>query len=458
MRSFPQLARGGLAVAFLLSAADIARGQETSFDSRMLCRQAIADWTARERVDPAPFHIRPVVAATLAPDAEKPTRAELALGLARTSGVLLAGETEAVDGGFAYPGPSEKPARTEPFASLLVRRPFGPVALLADVTFGKTSHTRELALAGRLGGVLLTMGRLGLWPGNGCSSGLVLSGRGRVDGLGIDTPWIGLPILGRLSLSASLGTIPEAATGNRRPFFSVLRAVWPASEHLVFTATRAMLFGGRATSVPVTFRTVGLMLLGVTDVEGKDSDFENQVASVGASLRTRIAGAPVRFHAEYGVDDYGLAFLRVPAAVLGVEVVPSASDRTRTFGAEVVWIAPSARDYPEWYRHGALAWGWTDEGVPLGHDLAGEGWGLRLGTFSGSTLDGYAADLFVTRRGGENLLARDGPGWGVEASLDGRRRVGTLSDGTVLFELRARGGGLEHHRFFAVSASGIYRF
>jgi hypothetical protein len=332
------------------------------------------------------------------------------------------------------------------------------VALLADVTFGRSSHTRDLAVAARLGEVLLTVGRGGLWSGNGCSSGLVLSGRGRVDGVGIDTPWIGLPILGRLSFSASFGTIPEAASGNRRPFFSVLRAVWPASDHLILSVTRAMLFGGSATSVPVTFRTVGLMLLGVTDVEAKDSDFENQVASVGASLRTRIAGAPVRFHAEYGVDDYGLAFLRVPAAVLGLEVVPSASDRTRTYGAEVVWIAPSARDYPQWYRHGALAWGWTDEGVLLGHDLAGEGWGLRLSTLSGSAVGEYAADLFLTRRGGENLLAPDGPGWGVEASLDGRRNVGTLSDGTVLIELRARGGGIAHHRFFAVSASGIYRF
>jgi hypothetical protein len=202
------------------------------------------------------------------------------------------------------------------------------------------------------------------------------------------------------------------------------------------------------------------MLLGVTDVEAKDSDFENQVASIGASLRTDIAGVPVRFHAEYGVDDFGWAFLRVPAAALGVEVaaVPSSSGRTRTFGAEVVWIAPSARDYPEWYRHGALAWGWTDEGVPLGHDLAGEGWGLRLSTLSGSAFDGYAADLFLTRRGGENLLAPAGPGWGVEASLDGRQRVGTLADGTILFELGARGGAIAHHGFFAVSASGVYRF
>jgi hypothetical protein len=276
--------------------------------------------------------------------------------------------------------------------------------------------------------------------------------------VGIDTPWWTIPVLGRMSFSTSFGSIREASSDNRRPFFTVLRAVWAFGDDLRLGATRGLLFGGRATSVPVTLRTVGLMLLGVTDIEGKDSDFENQLASLDVSYRTRVAGSPVRFHAEYGTDDSGLAFLRVPGLSLGAEVAHTRDEQVGTLGTELVWIAPSAKGHPEWYRHGALAWGWTDQGLPLGHELAGEGWGLALRAYRGSSGSDQAARLLLARRGDENLLAPPGAGWGIEVRIEGTKGLGAGGGGPLRVGWRLEAARLGHHDFALASATAIYRF
>ncbi|HZD05185.1 MAG TPA: capsule assembly Wzi family protein, partial [Longimicrobiales bacterium] len=238
----------------------------------------------------------------------------------------------------------------------------------------------------------------------------------------------------------------------------VLRAVWALGADWRVGVTRGLIFGGRATSVPVTFRTVGLMLLGLTDVPAKDSDFENQVASLDVSWRTAVSGTPLRLHLEYGVDDSGWAFVYVPAVTLGGEVLRPGEDGFHTLGARIVWIAPSTGSYPEWYRHGALAWGWTDRGVLLGHELGGEGWGLSLDAFRSSGSGEYGVRLLVSRRGEENLLAPPGAGWGVESRLEGRTVLWSRSPGALLAGWRLAAGALPHQRYLAGALSAAYRF
>lgn len=443
----------------LLAAEGGAQGHAGRLDVRASCYRALAEWTTDRRADPSPFHVRPAVAALLGPGADPSrTRTEVGLGGRTDRGVLRAGESVPTDEGFRYPGPTSVPDRRRVRLGLLVREKAGPFALVGDASLGGGLEVPVAQVALRLRSVVVSGGREGPWSGHGCSSGLVASGRGRADGVGLDTPWFDLPLLGPLSASAFFGTLPEASSDNPRPFFLVQRAVWPLGDDVRLGLTRAAIFGGEETTVPVTPRTVGLMLLGITDVEGKDSDFENQVASMDLSWRIPAGASAIRLHMEYAADDFALAFLRVPALSLGGEVVTPRDDGIRGLGAELTWMAPSSGSFPEWYRHGALAWGWTDRGVLLGHDLGGEGWGLRVEGFAASGAGEITADLLVARRGGENLLAPDARGWGVEARTEGRWGVGAWAGGRVLVGWHLEAGRLGTHHVLRAGLSAIHRF
>lgn len=441
-----------------LSAQDVS--WPGRWDARAACHRALAGWTLGRARDARPFHLRPVVDGLLASRGDTvPGRIDTGIGFGGRSGVLRAGETVPSEDGFRYPGPEAQHRRPGPFASLLVRRRAGRLAVLADVAAGDDVELAAGGLAVRLGrSLVLSAGREALWPGSDCSDGLVLSGRGKADGVGLDTPWWHLPVLGTLSLSTFLGTLREASSDNRRPFFTVLRVVWAAGDDVRVGLTRGAIFGGRATSVPVTLRTVGLMLLGFSDVPGKDSDFENQVASLDVSWRTVVSGRPLRLHMEYGVDDSGWAFIHVPAISLGAELLVPEEEGFRTMGTQLVWIAPSTGSYPEWYRHGALAWGWTDRGVLLGHELGGEGWGLLLDGFRSAEDGEYGARLLVSRRGEENLLAPAAAGWGIEGRIEGTRVLGRPSRGSLLAGGRLAAGALGHQRYLAGEVLVAYRF
>ncbi|HSR40954.1 MAG TPA: hypothetical protein VLL48_02250, partial [Longimicrobiales bacterium] len=141
----------------------------------------------------------------------------------------------------------------------------------------------------------------------------------------------------------------------------------------------------------------------------------------------------------------------------GAWVTPTRTG-VRSLGSGLVWIAPSSRTYPEWYRHGALAWGWTDRGVPLGHDLGGEGWGLRITGFEARGEDEMEARLLVTRRGDENLLAPAARGWGVELRSEGRVGLGAWGNGRVQAAWHLEIGRLGGHGVVAAGLSALYRF
>jgi hypothetical protein len=185
-------------------------------------------------------------------------------------------------------------------------------------------------------------------------------------------------------------------------------------ESVVIGMSRAVIFGGSATTVPVTPRTIAFLLAGLTDAPGKDSDFENQVAAVDLRVRGRLAGRPWLATLEYAADDSGRAFLVVPGlrGTASVAVRPGGP----WLGVEGVRVERSDNGHPPWYRHGALAWGWTDQGLPLGSPLGGHGWAALatvLATTPGSVVQGA---LGVVHRGSENLFSSGRSHTGVRTS------------------------------------------
>ncbi len=308
----------------------------------------------------------------------------------------------------------------------LARRHF---AAAADIgTDGRAVRVHTLGLAVERGALLAFAGALTPRTGPSCGGGVVLAGTSAmVDGEGslygvelLATPVFRLPLLGETGLGIQLGFLREAGPGNRRPLFHAMRVETHPAGDLVIGFNRAVIFGGSETTVPITFRTVGLMLIGITDTGAKDSDFENQVASVDARWRGSALRRPLLVTAEYGADDSGYAFLRVPGMRLTGEWAWSPFGSGWS-GISLVHLAEPRATYPPWYRHGALAWGWTDRGWPLGTFLGGAGTAALITYRREGARVSVALGAGAVRRGADNLFAPDleGDGWVVEGDARG---------------------------------------
>ncbi|GMV05517.1 MAG: hypothetical protein AMXMBFR53_17950 [Gemmatimonadota bacterium] len=327
--------------------------------------------------------------------------------------------------GYAYPGPARGRRDLEGMRVVGAWGGSGWRAGADVLVDPRGAMIRALGVAVRTPSVTVYAGALPLRTGPTCQDGLVLGGKGGPAG-GVEVGTRGgirVPFLGRVHVGAQVGTLAEAGPENRRPFFHALRVELEPHPDLGLGLQRAAVFGGSASAIPVTPRTVGLMLLGLTDTRGKDSDFENQVASVDARWRTRFLGRPALLTVEAAADDSGWAFLRVPGTrVTGsVRWGPHALGWT---GFEWARLSGPTGRYPPWYRHGALAWGWTDRGTPLGSPLGGEGT-LLAATWSVEA-PGLSVRLALggASRGRANLLAAPDGDAAVWASGSVRARRG----------------------------------
>jgi hypothetical protein len=294
----------------------------------------------------------------------------------------------------------------------------GRLVAAADVAAAEGDfYVRVLALGVKAGPVAALAGALTLRSGPGCEGGLVLGAPRLAEAWGLELrqgearllPWVG-----SFQVAVQLGVLLEAGPGNRWPLFHAMRIELRPHEDWTVGLNRAVIFGGDGTGVPVTLRSMALMLIGITNDPEKSSDFENQVASLDVRWRGRLAGAPLLVTAEYGADDSGLAFLRVPGARLDAEV--ALSGRRGWVGLAGTWLAGRRAGHPPWYQHGALAWGWTDRGRPLGSPFGGQAKAL-LATYRGEwaslALESAAG---VVDRGPDNLFAPDLEGAGAHAS------------------------------------------
>jgi hypothetical protein len=156
---------------------------------------------------------------------------------------------------------------------------------------------------------------------------------------------------------------------------------------------------------------------------------------------------------EYGFDDAGGAFIRVPAFTIGARLARLPGLSTVGASAEFTHLASHCCGHPPWYQHGILAEGWSDRGVLLGHPVGGEGSEFAVslyGDFARSRLM-TEARVRLAHRGPENLLgpAFEGSAIGVDlyamASLHRNLRLVFNLSGD-----RFRNGRDRHHTWIGL--------
>lgn len=329
-------------------------------------------------------------------------------------------------------------------------RPARPMLVAVEVrdTTGRP-RVEAAYLATRLGGVNIRAGRQPLSFGMGHGGGLVLHSPPPFDGLHIDIaegfhlPWA-LRYAGRVRI-AQLVARMDRSGDIEDPWFAATRITFEPFASLTIGFQRAIILAGEGND-PVTGRRLLLALLGVTDAEGKDSDFENNVVS--GDLLWKLPGAPASVHVEWSFDDAGAAFHKVPAFIAGADwhVLPFAP--ALGIGVETVIMTPSVAAHPPWYQHIALGDGWTDAGHPLGHPLGGHGREVALVVNALHARAGTATRLFWRDRGDENLFAPDREGRSLGVGTEGRLWLA----GPVHARWRV---DAEHHTIAGWSWSGV---
>ena len=269
-------------------------------------------------------------------------------------------------------------------------------------------------------------GRRPLSFGRSRYDGIVLGPIARFDGFGIELPaGFRLPTflrhLGEVRVSQSFARMDRSGPIDN-PLFLGTRVSFAPSGAIAIGLNRAVIFGG-AGNQDITFERVFWMLLGQTDIGSKDSDFENQVVSIDFLWRPGSSGWSL--FGEYGFDDAGGAFFRVPAFTIGARLARLPGLSALSAGAEFTHLASHCCGHPPWYQHGIFAEGWSDRGVLLGHPLGGEGSELAVslrGEFARARLI-TEARFRVTHRGEENLLVPEFEGTGTGAELYAMARL-----------------------------------
>jgi hypothetical protein len=399
-----------------------------------------AERTARQRTDAAAALLAAGFQKRLHAEydtaAQRVVQARAAPGFLTESGELRAGSMQHVEGvGWRYPGPravaDERTLLLDAHASV---RPHE--AIVIGVEASRRADREELAaayVAARISGVEAWAGRRSMSVGSAARAGIVLNAA-RLDGVGISLRnGLRAGFLGTVRLDAAL------ARGQRsgdvlHPYFHAARLSFTPTPALGIGLNRALLFGGEGNE-SITPRRIALALLGFSDTQAKDSDFENQVASIDVLWRAGGSSA-VLLYGEFGVDDTGFAFLHVPGIIAGAQLGRFPALPELQLGVEVVHFQESCCSYPPWYQHGALGDGWTDRGRLLGHPLGGDGSEgvLLVRVDMPRQAANFEGRLFARERGAENLFAptHQGRSYGLTADA-------VMAFERTVFSLRAGG-------------------
>ena len=352
----------------------------------------------------------------------------LAAGWLGERGGLRAGQMEWEDGvGWVYPGPRVRPAAG---SAMLEGRLDVSVAGWLSASAqprwtGSGVDAGEAYVTLRADGANAWLGRRALALGPASGGGAVLTDAVAFDGAGVAPSGEGVRLPGPLRVLGPARPVllvarMERSGDVRRPWFTGMRLDFAPSSSFSFGFNRAALFGG-AGNEPVTPWRLLQMMIGLTDTDGKDSDFENQVASVDVALRASVARVPLLFHAEWAFDDMGFGWTNVPGVVAGIEAASLPGAPGVGVGLEHAWFDGHCCGNPPWYRHGGLGEGWTDRGVPLGHPLGGHGRETALTARVAAPARGVfvSGRAYVRHRGEENLFAPDREGGSVGGAVRG---------------------------------------
>ena len=359
---------------------------------------------------------------------------EVTGGWQASRGGLLTGTSflEDVDGS-SYSGPLAGADRSTGVARVRTEAGWGPLSVsVTAVTYGE-ARVDEAVIVGDLGPAALWLGRRRLGLGPTTRGNVVLSPVVAFDGGGVELPGgIALGPLGQLRGQFFLSRLDRSGVVGR-PWFTGARLVLAPRPWLAIGLNRAAVFGGNGNSEGVSLWNLALMSAGITSYLGKDSGFENQVASVDVWMRTRVGATPLALYGEWGFDDIGRAPLNVPGIRFGVELPAIARGHAVSLGIEHGRFAGSCCGSPPWYRHRQLGDGWAVGGVPMGHELGGAGsqWDLRVGYFDEAPALSAVLRVFTRHRGEENMYApdREGRSWGTGLAADWELRAVVVRGG-----------------------------
>jgi hypothetical protein len=349
-----------------------------------------------------------------------PVKASLESGWSAHGSQLRAGLSIPVTSGPAYQGPHAIPDDVAPAlraaASVAFLDRFVIAAELHDTT--GAARISELYAAVRVGPLHARAGRIPLRLGGATVGGdFLLNAPPPFEGGSLEMPeGFRLPNpIGRVRPTLLVARM-ERSGDIGHPWFIAARVSFSPARNFVWGLQRAILFGGEGNEA-VTPRKLIEALIGFTDTENKNTNFENQMVSGDAFWK--LPDIPVSVHASWATDDSGEAFINVPAVSIGADwhVLPFAP--SLGVGIEASYISPAKDTYPPWYQHIGLGDGWTDRGTPMGHPLGGHGRELLV------SIVGYGRDfmidgrLFVRHRGRFNLFAPDREGDSVGVDVNG---------------------------------------
>ena len=355
--------------------------------------------------------------------------ARIDLGYRSIEGDRISGQLVPREGGGSdYPGSMPAPRVNRADAAVAIDLNAGPFTIAATRNPTGDVRGRTEALYALYGTrfVEVWAGRRPLSFGRSRYDGIVLGPTARFDGFGIELPaGFRLPAflrhLGEVRVSQTFARMDRSGPIDN-PLFLGTRVIFAPSAAIAIGLNRAVIFGG-AGNQPVTFERTFWMLLGQTDIGSKDSDFENQVASIDLHWRPGSSGWSL--FGEYGFDDAGGAFFRVPAFTIGARLTRLPGLSALGAAAEFTHMTSHCCGHPPWYQHAVLAEGWSDRGVLLGHPLGGEGSELAVtlrGDFARARLI-TEARFRITHRGEENLLVPEFEGTGTGAELYAMARL-----------------------------------
>ncbi len=370
-------------------------------------RFARAALRAFEREYPAPL------------DAGVRADARLRSGWTETSGGLRGGTSRRGPGGaWVYPGPLPAPAVPGPHASVTAEAGWRGTGL--SLAGGTPDALTEGYVAARAGPIDAWLGRRSIGFGAGTGGDLVLSPAHALDAFGLRTSRP-LELPGPLdALGDVRGTLvlsQFARSGDvRAPWFAAASLRLSPAPGFTIGLHRATLFGGGDSTRAISARNIALMALGLTSQLGKDSGFENQVASIDVAWRFD-PGWPLMAWAALAADDVGFSFLTTAATIVGLGTPAVPGVPGLALGVEVVRIPGSCCGHPPWYRHGDLGEGWTEEGRLLGHPLAGHGREVALDWEIAHGPVRLGGRLLTRARNQENLFSPDHGGSSRGGSL-----------------------------------------
>jgi hypothetical protein len=335
--------------------------------------------------------------------------------------------------------PLERPAADSVLLRASAWLPLGPRTIVSL----STDHVGETDVSVRSAYVHQTLGGWSLWGGRyPVALGMrgretQLLGAARIDGASIRRgeplhPGDALrrigPVTGELFFGRPVGDIGSY----RDPFLTGARIALRPRRNVTLGLNRVTLFGGEGNDEPITPKNLVLMLIGFTSYFGKDTSFENSLASADLTVLTSIAETPLVLSAEWAFEDFGLSFLVVPGITLGAELPEVAALRDWSASLRHTRMTRSCCGYPSWYHHMDFGAGWVLDRQPLGHPLGGHGSETRFSATRSPLLDGVGVELSAGRRvrGRQNIYAPTltGESWladaGVEIGLSGTLRVG----------------------------------